>query len=92
MRTPIRVRKFIAEEAEAVNRLAHSRTEPAGRVERAKIVWLSHEGKLVRAIADELHLDAKTVRARLKRFNAQSWRVSKMRPAPAAHPRTRPKK
>jgi transposase len=71
MRTPIRVRELTAEEAEAVKRLVHSRTEPAGRVERVKIVWLSHEGKLVPAIAAELHLDAKTVRAWLKRFNAQ---------------------
>ncbi len=71
MRTPVRVRKLTAEEAEAVKRLAHSRTEPARRVERAKIVWLSHEGKRVPAIAEELHLDAVTVRAWLKRFNAQ---------------------
>lgn len=71
MRTPVRVRELAADEAEAVKRLAHSRTEPARRVERAKIVWLSHEGKLVPAIAEELHLAAKTVRAWLKRFNAQ---------------------
>jgi transposase len=71
MRTPIRVRELTAEEAEAVKRLVHSRTEPAGQVERAKIVWLSHEGKLVPAIAEELHLSAATVRTWLKRFNAQ---------------------
>lgn len=71
MRTPIRVRELTVAEAEAVKRLVHSRTEPAGRVERAKIVWLSQAGKLVPAIAEELHLDAKTVRAWLKRFNAQ---------------------
>ena len=71
MRTPIRVRELTAEEAEAVKRLVHSRTEPAERVERAKIVWLSQAGKLVPAIAAELHLTAATVRAWLKRFNAQ---------------------
>jgi transposase len=71
MRTPIRVRDLNAQEEEAVKRLAHSRTEPARRVERAKIVWLSHEGELAPAIAAELHLDAETVRAWLKRFNAQ---------------------
>ncbi len=70
MRTPVRVRELTAEEAVAVKRLAHSRTEPARRVERAKMVWLSHEGKLVPAIAEELHLDARTVRFWLKRFNA----------------------
>lgn len=71
MRTPIRVRELIAQEVDAVKRLAHSRTEPARRLERAKIVWLSHEGKLVPAIAEELHPVAKTVRAGLKRLNAQ---------------------
>lgn len=71
MRTPVRVRELTASEAEAVKRLAHSRTEPARRVERAKIVWLSHEGQRVPAIADELHLAPATVRAWLKHFNAQ---------------------
>jgi transposase len=41
------------------------------KVERAKIVWLSHEGKLVPASAEELRLDPETIRAWLKRFNAQ---------------------
>lgn len=71
MRTPVRVRELTAQEIEAVKRLAHSRTEPARRVERAKLVWLSHEGMMVPAIAEELHLAAATVRAWLKRFNAQ---------------------
>jgi transposase len=71
MRTPIRVRELTAQEVEAVKRLAHSRTESARRVERAKIVWLSHEGKRVPGIAEELHLDPETVRAWLKRFSAQ---------------------
>ena len=71
MRTPIHVRELTVQEAEAVKRLTHSRTEAARKVERAKIVWLSQEGKLVPAIAEELHLDSKTVRAWLKRFNAQ---------------------
>jgi transposase len=71
MRTPIRVRELTAQETEAVKCLAHSRTEAARKVERAKIVWLSHEGKLVPAIAEALHLDPETIRAWLKRFNAQ---------------------
>ena len=71
MRTPIHVRELTVQEAEAVKRLAHSRTEAARKVERAKIVWLSQEGQLVPAIAEELHLDSKTIRAWLKRFNAQ---------------------
>jgi transposase len=71
MRTPIRVRELTAQEAETVECLAHARTAAARKVERAKIVWLSHEGKLVPAIAEALHLDSATVRAWLKRFNAQ---------------------
>ena len=70
MRTPIRVRALTDEEAETVKRLAHSRTEAARTVERAQIVWLSHEGRRVPAIAQELQLAAKTVRLWLKRFNA----------------------
>jgi transposase len=65
----IRVREMTGEELVTIKRLAQSRTEAARSVERAKIVWLSHEGKGVTAIAQELHLDADTVRAQLKRFN-----------------------
>jgi transposase len=68
--TPVRVRELTAEEAEAIERLTRSRTEAARKVERAKIIWLAHEGKFVPAIADELHLDPDNVRARIKRFNA----------------------
>ena len=71
MRTPIRVRELTAPEAETVKCLAHSRTAAARKVERAKMVWLSHEGKRVPLIAEELHLDPETVRAWLKRFNVQ---------------------
>lgn len=67
----IRVRELSDAEADAIERLARSRTEAARKVERAKIVWLSREGKTVPAIAEELHLDPDTVRTWLKRFNAQ---------------------
>lgn len=70
MRTPIRVCDWTDQEAEEIKRLAHSRTEAARKVERARMVWLSHAGKLVPAIAEELHVSAATVRAWLKRFNA----------------------
>lgn len=68
-RPPVRVRELSAKEAEAIQRLAHSRTEAARKVERAKIIWLSREGQTVPAIASELHLDPDNVRARIKRFN-----------------------
>ncbi len=59
------------EEVEAVKRLASSRTEPARAVERARIVWLSRQGRRVPAIAKELGIGQDTVRLWLKRFNAE---------------------
>lgn len=67
----LRVRTMSAEETEAVTRLAQSRTEPARRVERARIVAQAAAGGRASAIARELHLDAGTVRLWLKRFNAK---------------------
>jgi len=58
------------EEAETVQRLSHARTEPARLVERAKIIWQSHQGKTVPAIAAELRLSQPMVRLWLKRFNS----------------------
>ncbi len=68
---PIRIRELTATEREAVKRLAHSRTEPARAVERAKIVWLAHEGQTVPEIAEALRLNDATVRRWLKRFNTE---------------------
>src|SRR5262245_40595435 len=59
-----------AEEAAAIERLARSRTEPARLVERARIVRQAGQGRPVRAVAEELHLTAETVRLWVKRFNA----------------------
>jgi transposase len=54
----------------AIDRLAHSRTEPARAVERARIVALAREGQRVPAIARGLGLCEATVRRWLTRFNA----------------------
>jgi hypothetical protein len=62
LRTPIRVRELSAQEAETVKCLAQSRTEAVRKVERAKMVWRSHEGERVPASAEALHLDPETVR------------------------------
>jgi len=59
------------EEAGVIERLSRSRTEAARLVERAQIVWLAHEGKGVKAIAQALRLHPATVREWLKRFNAE---------------------
>jgi transposase len=66
----LRVRELTPEEQESVRRLAHSRTEPARLVERARIIWLASEGRRVPAIAAALRLSQATVRLWLKRFNA----------------------
>ena len=64
------LRRLTDEETRAIDRLAHSRTEPARAVERAQIVWLAHEGARVPAIARALGITEATVRLWLKRFNA----------------------
>ena len=67
----LRVRELTGEEAEVVRRVAHSRTEPARRVERARIIWLARSGRTAAAIGPELGLGTDTVRLWLKRFNAE---------------------
>ena len=54
-----------------VERLAHSRTAPARRVERARIIWYASQGQSAPAIADQLRLDAYTARGWIRRFNAE---------------------
>jgi transposase len=58
-----------SEETAEVKRLATSRTESARTVERARVVWLSREGKRVPAIARELRVSEGTVRLWIKRFS-----------------------
>jgi transposase len=65
----LHARELTAAEQESVRRLAHSRTEPARLVERARIIWLSSHGQRVPAIATALRLTPATVRQWLKRFN-----------------------
>jgi len=67
----LRVRALSAEESREVERLVHARPEPARLVERARIIWASHHGERVPAIAARLHLTATTVRLWIKRFTAR---------------------
>jgi DNA-binding NarL/FixJ family response regulator len=60
-----------ADEVDMIQRLAHSRTAPARLVERARRIWLAHQGQQVPAIARELRLCQATVRSWLKRFHCQ---------------------
>ncbi len=68
---PVCLRDLTAEEAPAVEALARSRTAPARRVERARIVWRASRGETPPAIAEALGLDAETARRRIRRFNAE---------------------
>jgi len=68
---PVCLRDLTAEESSAVESLARSRTAPARRVERARIVWRARRGETPPAIAAALGLSAETVRGRIRRFNAE---------------------
>jgi transposase len=68
---PVCLRELTAEESSAVETLARSRTAPARRVERARIVWRASRSETPPAIAAALGLDAETVRRRIRRFNAE---------------------
>ena len=68
---PVRLRDLTAAEASTVEILARSRTAPARRVERARVVWRASRGETPPMIAAALGLDAETVRRRIRRFNAE---------------------
>jgi transposase len=68
---PVRLRPLTAEEASAVEVVARSRTAPARRVERARVVWRASQGETPPTIAETLGLSAETVRRRIRRFNAE---------------------
>jgi transposase len=71
---------------ETIRQLAHARTAPARTVERARIVWLAHQGRRVPAIAQELHLTPTTVRSWLMRFNRQGLAGLQEKPRPGRPP------
>ena len=63
------VRALTAQEAEVLNRTAHSRTAPHRVVQRAQIVWASAHGETAPVIAPHVGLSALRVRAWIQRFN-----------------------
>jgi transposase len=65
------LRALSGEEVAEIRRCAHSRTDPARAVERARIVWEAYRGARVPAIARALGLSEATVRRWLKRFDAR---------------------
>jgi len=88
----LQVRELPAADQESVRRLAHSRTEPARLVERARIIWLGSQGQGVPAIARALRLTEATVRQWLKRFNAHGLDGLRDQPRAGRPPRTWPKR
>ena len=66
------VRELTADELPKVERLAHSRKEAARLVQRARVIWLSHQRYRVSAIASEVDLSEHSVRLGIKRFNGHS--------------------
>jgi transposase len=83
---PIELRTLTADEARALQRLAHSRTAPARTVERARIIWAAHQGAGVGAIATTRGVDPETVRRWMKRFTAHGLAGLEDRPRPGRHP------
>jgi transposase len=82
----IRARTLTEEEAAAIKRLAHSRTEPLRRVERAKMVWLSSQGERVPAIAQQLGVHEQTARLWVVRFNQRGLKGLDDEPRPGHRP------
>jgi transposase len=68
---PVCLRAPTTEEASAVESLARSRTAPARRVERARIVRRASRGGTPPTIAEMLGPSAGTVRRRIRRFDAE---------------------
>ena len=68
---PVCLREMTAAEHAAVQKVAHSRTAPAQRVQRAQIIWRASCGESASAIAARVGLDGETVRKRIRRFNAE---------------------
>ena len=78
----VKVRELGEAERAEVRRLAHSRTEAARLVERARIVWLSAEGRRVAAVAEEVGCHAQTVRLWVTRFDADGLAGLRDQPRP----------
>jgi transposase len=66
----LRVRELSGDEQAIIKRSSGARTQPAQWVTRTRIIWLSHEGRIVDEIAAEVSMSAGTVRKWIKRFNA----------------------
>jgi transposase len=82
----LRLRALRDTEVETSRQLAHSRTAAGRTVERARIVWLAHQGRRVPAIAQALHRPPTTVRSWLRRFQRQGLAGLQEQPRPGRPP------
>jgi transposase len=82
----LRVRAMTDTEVEPIRQRAHSRTALARTVERARIVWLAHQGRRGPAIAQELQLPPTTVRSWRRRVNRQGVAGLQEKPRPGRPP------
>ncbi|GEO16646.1 helix-turn-helix domain-containing protein [Microvirga aerophila] len=73
------LREMTAAEHAAVQKLAHSRTAPAQRVQRAQIIWRASHGESTSVIAARAGLDGETVRKRIRRINVEGLEALKDR-------------
>lgn len=69
MPTLLYVRDLTTDETTKIEKLAHSRKEAARLVQRARVIWLSHQRYRVSAIAADVDLSEHSVRLWIKRFN-----------------------
>ena len=70
MRPRLQLRALSAAEQTEIEHLTRSRTAAARLVERAKIIWLAHQGRSVVEISQRLKISEMTVGRWWKRFNA----------------------
>jgi transposase len=82
----LHVRPLSEDEQDRVEKLAQARKESARLVERAQIVWLSSQGWWVPESAEQLGINAATVRRWLKRFNENGLAGLEDRPRPGCPP------
>lgn len=75
--TGLRTGNEITAEHAAVQKLAHSHTTAAQRMQRAQIIWRASRGGSASAIATRVGLDGETVRKRIRRFNAEGLEALK---------------
>ena len=76
----------------ALGAIARSRTEPASRVERARMLLAYREDPSFFAVAQDMGVHHQTVQRCVERALAYGqWRRSRIAPGPARSPRSRPR-